>query len=212
MTSVPGPVEGRADDQVPEPVEGRTHGLVPEPVEGRADDRVPGPVEGRRAAVVVASNRASAGVYEDQTGPMLVEALRSWGFRTDAAAVVPDGEPVADAISAALAAGAAVVLTTGGTGISPTDRTPDVTRPLLDRELPGLAEALRAAGVAKGVPTAVLSRGLAGVAGSTLVVNLPGSRGGVKDAIEVLAPVVAHAVDQLAGVDHGGPDHPQANT
>lgn len=173
---------------------------------------VPEPVGGRRAAVVVASNRASAGVYEDQTGPMLVEALRAWGFDTDDAAVVPDGEPVADAISVALAAGAAVVLTTGGTGISPTDRTPDVTRPLLDRELPGLAEALRAAGVAKGVPTAVLSRGLAGVAGSTLVVNLPGSRGGVKDAIEVLAPVVGHAVDQLAGVDHGGPDHPQAHT
>lgn len=173
---------------------------------------VPERVEGRRAAVVVASNRASAGVYEDQTGPMLVEALRSWGFDTDDAAVVPDGEPVADAISVALAAGAAVVLTTGGTGISPTDRTPDVTRPLLDRELSGLAEALRAAGVAKGVPTAVLSRGLAGVAGSTLVVNLPGSRGGVKDAIEVLAPVVGHAVDQLAGVDHDGPDHPKAHT
>lgn len=168
----------------------------------------PEPVEGRRAAVVVASNRASAGVYEDQTGPLLVSALRSWGFETADAAVVPDGEPVAEAISAARASGAAVVLTTGGTGISPTDRTPDVTRPLLDRELPGLAEALRAAGVAKGVPTAVLSRGLAGVAGRTLVVNLPGSRGGVKDAIEVLAPVVVHAVDQLAGVDHAGPDHP----
>lgn len=157
---------------------------------------------------MVASNRAAAGVYEDATGPLLVDALSSWGFATPAAVVVPDGAPVGEAIAAAVASGASVVLTTGGTGISPTDRTPEVTRPLLDRELPGLAEALRAAGVAKGVPTAVLSRGLAGVAGSTLVVNLPGSRGGVKDAIGVLADVVGHAVDQLAGLDHTGPDHP----
>lgn len=166
------------------------------------------PTGGRRGAVVVASNRAAAGVYEDTTGPLLVAALRSWGLETDAAAVVPDGEPVGRAVAEAVAAGAAVVLTTGGTGISPTDRTPEATRPLLDRELPGLAEALRAAGVAQGVPTAVLSRGLAGVAGRTLVVNLPGSRGGVKDGIQVLADVVPHAVDQLAGGDHAGPDHP----
>ncbi|ALX05441.1 MogA/MoaB family molybdenum cofactor biosynthesis protein [Aeromicrobium erythreum] len=166
------------------------------------------PTDSRRGAVVVASNRAAAGVYEDTTGPLLVDALRSWGLETADAAVVPDGDPVGHAVADAVASGAAVVLTTGGTGISPTDRTPEVTRPLLDRELPGLAEALRAAGVAKGVPTAVLSRGLAGVAGSTLVVNLPGSRGGVKDAIQVLADVVTHAVDQLAGGDHAGPDHP----
>jgi molybdenum cofactor synthesis domain-containing protein len=158
--------------------------------------------------VVVASNRAAAGVYLDETGPLLVAALRDWGFATDDAAVVPDGEPVGAAVRAAVDAGADVVLTTGGTGISPTDRTPEVTRPLLDRELPGLAEALRAAGVAKGVPTAVLSRGLAGVRGRTLVVNLPGSRGGVKDAISVLVDVVPHAVEQLAGADHDGPDHP----
>ncbi|MGJ9411395.1 molybdenum cofactor biosynthesis protein B [Aeromicrobium sp. CF4.19] len=154
------------------------------------------------AAVVVASNRASQGVYEDTTGPLLVQALTAWGLQTPDPVVVPDGIAVGEAIEAAVAAGADVVLSTGGTGISPTDRTPDVTRPLLDRELPGLAEALRAAGVAKGVPTAVLSRGVAGVAGRTLVVNLPGSRGGVKDAIEVLADVVPHAVEQLRGVDH----------
>lgn len=156
----------------------------------------------RRGRVVVASNRAAAGVYVDETGPLLVAALTDWGFETPDADVVPDGEPVGEAIARALAEGAHVVLTTGGTGINPTDRTPEVTRPLLDRELPGLAEALRAAGVAKGVPTAVLSRGLAGVAGSTLVVNLPGSRGGVKDGIGVLADVVPHAVDQLHGGDH----------
>lgn len=158
--------------------------------------------EQRRGAVVVASNRAAAGVYEDTTGPLLVDALRSWGFATPDALVVPDGSPVGEALRAAVDDGVDVVLSTGGTGINPTDRTPEVTAPLLERELPGLAEALRAAGVAKGVPTAVLSRGLAGVAGRTLVVNLPGSRGGVKDGIEVLADVVPHAVDQLRGGDH----------
>lgn len=154
------------------------------------------------AVVVVASNRAAAGVYDDTTGPLLVDALRAWGFAVDAPVVRPDGEPVGEAIAAAIASGARVVLTTGGTGLTPTDRTPEVTRPLLDREVPGLAEAIRAAGVAKGVPTAVLSRGLAGVAGQTLVVNLPGSRGGVKDALAVLEPVLVHAVEQIVGSDH----------
>lgn len=154
------------------------------------------------AVVVVASNRAAAGVYDDTTGPLLVDALRAWGFVVDEPVVRPDGEPVGEAIAAAIASGARVVLTTGGTGLTPTDRTPEVTRPLLDREVPGLAEAIRAAGVAKGVPTAVLSRGLAGVAGQTLVVNLPGSRGGVKDALAVLEPVLVHAVEQIVGSDH----------
>ena len=153
-------------------------------------------------AVVVASNRAAAGVYEDETGPLLVEFLTGLGFETAPAAVVPDGEPVGDAIRAAVGAGARVVLTTGGTGLTPTDRTPEVTRPLLDAEIPGLAEAIRAYGVSKGVPTAVLSRGLAGRAGSCLVVNLPGSRGGVKDAIAVLKHVLVHAVEQVVGSDH----------
>jgi molybdenum cofactor synthesis domain-containing protein len=143
-------------------------------------------------------------VYEDTTGPLIVEALTSWGFDVGAPAVVRDGDPVGEAIGAAIASGAVVVLTTGGTGINPTDRTPEVTGPLLDRELPGVAESLRAYGVAKGVPTAMLSRGLAGVAGSTIVVNLPGSRGGVKDGLVVLADVIPHAVDQLSGGDHPG--------
>jgi molybdenum cofactor synthesis domain-containing protein len=154
------------------------------------------------AAVVVASNRAAAGVYADETGPLIVEALRRWGFTCDDAAVVPDGEPVREAIAAAVAAGARVVLTTGGTGLTPTDRTPEATRPLLDREVPGLAESIRAHGVAKGVPTAALSRGLAGIAGQCLVVNLPGSRGGVKDGLAVLEPVLVHAVEQVVGSDH----------
>ena len=155
-----------------------------------------------RAAVVVASNRAAAGVYEDATGPLIAEFLTALGFAASAPVVVRDGEPVGEAIRAAVAAGARVVLTTGGTGLTPTDRTPEATRPLLDREVPGLAEAIRSAGVAKGVPTAVLSRGLAGVCGTSLVVNLPGSRGGVKDALAVLEPVLVHAIEQIVGSDH----------
>lgn len=157
---------------------------------------------GSQGAVVVASNRAAAGVYVDATGPLIVEFLTGLGFATPAPVVVRDGEPVGEAIRAAVAAGARVVLTTGGTGLTPTDRTPEATRPLLDREVPGLAEAIRSAGVAKGVPTAVLSRGLAGVCGTSLVVNLPGSRGGVKDALAVLEPVLVHAIEQIVGSDH----------
>ena len=154
------------------------------------------------AAVVVASNRAAAGVYDDTTGPLIVEALRGDGWDVDDPAVVPDGDPVADAIRLAVEAGARLVLTTGGTGLTPTDRTPEVTRPLLDREVPGVAEAIRAHGVAKGVPTAMLSRGLAGIVGSALVVNLPGSSGGVRDGLEVVVPVLRHAVEQIVGTDH----------
>ena len=155
-----------------------------------------------RAAVVVASNRAAAGVYDDTTGPLLVDFLISLGFSCGSPLVVPDGEPVGAAVSAEVDGGARVVLTTGGTGLTPTDRTPEVTRRLLDREVPGIAEAIRAYGVTKGVPTASLSRGLAGIAGTCLVVNLPGSRGGVKDAIAVLAPLLVHAVEQVVGSDH----------
>lgn len=161
-----------------------------------------GPRAYRRAVVVCASTRAATGVYEDKAGPILVAALRDWGFDVDEPVVVADGEPVADAIAAALAERPSVLLTTGGTGISPTDSTPEMTRRHLDREVPGIAEALRAAGVAQGVPTAMLSRGTAGVAGHTLVVNLPGSTGGVRDALTVLADVVRHAVDQIEGGDH----------
>lgn len=157
--------------------------------------------DGRRARVVTASNRAAAGVYADRGGPMIVAWLRERGYVTPDPAVVPDGEPVGEAIRAAVADGADVVITTGGTGISPTDATPQVTRALLDYEVPGLADAIRAAG-APTVPTAVLSRGLAGVAGRTLVVNLPGSTGGVRDGLSVLGGVLDHAVDQLRGGDH----------
>jgi molybdenum cofactor synthesis domain-containing protein len=155
-----------------------------------------------RAEVVVASNRAAGGVYEDTTGPIIVGFLHELGFAVDAPVVVPDGDPVGAAIADAAAGGARVVLTTGGTGLTPTDRTPEVTRALLDFEVPGIVEAIRAYGVAQGVATAALSRGLAGVVGSCLVVNLPGSRGGVKDGLAVLRPILAHAVEQVVGSDH----------
>jgi molybdenum cofactor synthesis domain-containing protein len=154
-----------------------------------------------RAVVVTASNRAAAGVYPDRGGPLIVEWLRGRGFDTPEPVVVADGEPVGEALRAAVADGVDVVITTGGTGISPTDATPEVTRGVLDYEVPGLADAIRAAG-APAVPAAVLSRGLAGVAGRTLVVNLPGSTGGVRDGLGVLDGVLEHAVDQLHGGDH----------
>ena len=154
-----------------------------------------------RARVVVASNRAASGVYTDTSGPLLVAGLRELGFEVDEPVVVPDGEPVGAAIRAAVAEGVDAVVTSGGTGITPTDRTPDVTRTILDYEIPGIAEAIRAHSRDR-VPTAALSRGLAGVAGRTIVVNLPGSTGGAKDGLAVLAGVLEHAVSQLRGGDH----------
>ena len=155
-----------------------------------------------RALVVTVSNRASAGVYEDRSGPVLVEGLTTLGFEVDGPLVVPDGDPVEEALREGVAAAYDLVVTTGGTGLSPTDRTPEATRRVLDLEAAGIAEAVRAAGLAAGAATSMLSRGTAGVAGRTLVVNLPGSPGGCRDGIAVLRPVLAHAVTQLRGGDH----------
>ncbi len=155
-----------------------------------------------RALVVTVSNRAAAGVYDDRAGPILVAGLRDNAFDVDGPHVVPDGEPVQQALREAVAVGYDVVLTTGGTGLTPLDLTPEMTRAVLDREVPGISELVRSHGVAQGVPTAVLSRGVAGVAGTTLIINLPGSPGGARDGVVVLAPVLTHAVDQIHGGDH----------
>lgn len=159
----------------------------------------------RTGAVVVASTRAARGACVDETGPLLADGLRALGLAVGEPVVVEDGEPVGRALRAALDGGAAVVLSTGGTGLTPRDLTPEQTAPLLDRELPGLAEALRARGREEGVATSCLSRGLAGTAGTALVVNLAGSPGACRDAMEVLAEVLPHALDQVAGGDHPRP-------
>jgi molybdenum cofactor synthesis domain-containing protein len=155
-----------------------------------------------RALAVTVSNRAAAGVYADKSGPVLVELLRTAGCEVQGPLVIPDGEAVETTLRDGVAAGYDLVITTGGTGLTPGDLTPEMTRRVLEREIPGIAEALRSAGAAAGVPSAILSRGVAGVAGRTLIVNLPGSAGGVRDGMAVLSPVLEHAVSQINGGDH----------
>ncbi|MET0695255.1 MAG: MogA/MoaB family molybdenum cofactor biosynthesis protein [Propionibacteriaceae bacterium] len=152
--------------------------------------------------VITGSTRASAGVYEDKSGPVIASALAALEFEVDGPLIVPDGDEVGQALRDGVQQGYAVIITTGGTGLNPHDHTPEQTRAVLDYDVPQLAAAVASYGVEHGVPTAVLSRGLSGVSGSSLIVNLPGSSGGARDGMAVLGPVLAHAVSQIRGGDH----------
>lgn len=156
---------------------------------------------GRTARVIIASTRGSAGVSQDRCGPLIANWLTKQRFSSAQVVLVADGDPVGQSLREALAEGVDVIITSGGTGISPSDDTPAQTQAVLDYDIPGLADAIRRSGLPK-IPTSVLSRGVCGVAGRTLVVNLPGSPGGVRDGLGVLADVLDHALDQIAGKDH----------
>ncbi len=154
-----------------------------------------------RAAVITVSDRSSAGTRPDTSGPLLAALLEGLGLQVGPVVVVPDEESTIAAAVIAAASDHDLVVTTGGTGLSPRDVTPEAVLPLLHKQIPGLAEALRADN-RDAVPTSVLSRGVAGTIGTCLVVTLPGSTGGVRDGVAVLAPVLEHALAQLRGGDH----------
>ncbi|MFS2030367.1 MULTISPECIES: MogA/MoaB family molybdenum cofactor biosynthesis protein [unclassified Curtobacterium] len=159
------------------------------------------PTKGR-AAVVVVSTQASVDPALDRTGPVIAGWLRERAFTVAEPVIVPDGGPIAETVSAELLSDARVVITTGGTGVTPTDRTPEAIAPLIDLELPGITEEIRRRGLAGAGPTALLSRGIAGIAGGTLIVTLPGSRGGVADGLAVLDGLLDHVLAQVSGEGH----------
>ena len=157
------------------------------------------------AAIITASNRASLGIYQDQSGEILAQGLEKLGFKVVSKVIVPDTVGlIASEIARAIDSKIDLIVTTGGTGISPTDVTPEATAPLIHKHIPGIHEALRALSREK-VPTADLSRGLAGTTDQSLIINLPGSPGGVRDGLVIIARLAPHAISQLAGGDHEQP-------
>lgn len=156
----------------------------------------------RRACVLTVSDRAALGSYPDESGPTVAAALSELGFEVIETAVVPDGDAVSSQLRAWIAAEIPLVITTGGTGLSPRDMTPEQTRQVIERVVPGIAERIRGFSVDR-VPAAALSRGIAGVADRTLIINVPGSVGGARDGVAALAQILGHAVDQVVGGDHG---------
>lgn len=156
-----------------------------------------------RAQVITVSDRSHGGLRHDESGPLLASLLQAeLGFDVAEVVVVPDEVPeIEAALRAAVEAGFDLVVTTGGTGFAPRDVTPEATRRVLEREAPGLAEALRQFNRDK-VPTTILSRAVAGTAAGSIIVNLPGSTGAVRDGVAVLEPVIGHAIVQLRGGDH----------
>lgn len=155
----------------------------------------------RTAAVLTVSDRSAAGVRPDTSGPLAAELLGAAGWDARVSVVPDEAAEITAAISALIVAGARLVVTTGGTGVGPRDVTPEATRPLLRAELPGIAEEIRRVGLAS-LPQAMISRGLAGLSGSALVVNLAGSTGAVRDGVPVIMSVAGHIVDQIGGGDH----------
>ncbi|CAN2172493.1 MoaB Molybdopterin biosynthesis enzymes [Candidatus Nanopelagicaceae bacterium] len=156
----------------------------------------------KRAVVITASNRAFNGIYEDRSGQILLAGLRELGYEIPQVTLLPDDvSQIATAIKEAISAEVDLVVTTGGTGVSPLDMTPEATEPLVEKKMPGILEALRAYAREK-VPTTDLSRGVAGVTNKTLIINLPGSPGGAKDGLVIIERLASHIHDQIAGHDH----------